>query len=310
VSKVLKVDDELQELIPPLTAEEYRQLEENIVAEGCRDALVVWGNTIIDGHNRYKICTQHNIEFNTVEKEFTDKEQAKDWIDMNQLGRRNLTPDQMRLLRGRRYNRLKNPQGGDHRSKGQNVPLINTAETLAGQHGVTEKTIKRDGKFYEEVERLKEQYPEEIGKIYKGEKRAAQVLKTLKRAEKIDVYKDIAEALPAIGDRYKLICADINSVEIDPESIDVIITDPPYPKEYLPLYEGLAVLANKALKPGGSLIVMVGQSYLPEILGLMMPHIKYHWMASYLTPGGQSVQLWQKKVNTFWKPLLWFVKGE
>jgi hypothetical protein len=216
----------------------------------------------------------------------------------------------MRLLRGRRYNRLKKPQGGDHRSKGQNVPLINTAETLAGQHGVTEKTIKRDGKFYEEVERLKEQYPEEIGKIYKGEKRAAQVLKTLKRAEKIDVYKDIAEALPAIGDRYKLICADINSVEIDPESIDVIITDPPYPKEYLPLYEGLAVLANKALKPGGSLIVMVGQSYLPEILGLMMPHIKYHWMASYLTPGGQSVQLWQKKVNTFWKPLLWFVKGE
>jgi hypothetical protein len=164
MGKVLRVDEELQELIPPLTAEEYRQLEQNIIAEGCRDALVVWNNTIVDGHNRYEICTQHGIEFNTVEKNFADKEQAKDWIDMNQLGRRNLTPDQMRLLRGRRYNRLKNPQGGDHRSKGQNVPLINTAETLAGQHGVTEKTIKRDGKFYEEVEKLKEKYPRESGR--------------------------------------------------------------------------------------------------------------------------------------------------
>jgi N6-adenosine-specific RNA methylase IME4 len=204
VSKVLKVDDELQELIPPLTAEEYRLLEENIVAEGCRDALVVWGNTIIDGHNRYKICTQHNIEFNTVEKEFTDKEQAKDWIDMNQLGRRNLTPDQMRLLRGRRYNRLKNPQGGDHRSKGQNVPLINTAETLAGQHGVTEKTIKRDGNFYEEVERLKEQYPDKIKEIYDGSKRASVVIKEIRRET---VKQRVREAEPLEG-KYRIIYAD------------------------------------------------------------------------------------------------------
>jgi hypothetical protein len=76
------------------------------------------------------------------------------------------------------------------------------------------------------------------------------------------------------------------------------------------VYERLARLAAHCLKPGGSCFVMVGQSYLPEILALMTPHLTYHWTLSYLTPGGQAVQLWQRKVNTFWKPVLWFVKGE
>jgi len=111
---------------------------------------------------------------------------------------------------------------------------------------------------------------------------------------------------------YHLLCADIKDLsgEIDPGSIDVIITDPPYERDYLPLYETLAELAAYALKPGGSLLVMVGQSYVPEILDLIRSHIPYHWMVSYLTPGGQSVQLWQRNVNTFWKPVLWFVKGD
>jgi hypothetical protein len=118
--------------------------------------------------------------------------------------------------------------------------------------------------------------------------------------------------LQPITDRYKLILGDIAEAcqQIEDDSIDVIITDPPYPKEYLPLYEILAKEAARILKPGGSLIVMVGQSYLPEILSLTTPHIRYHWAVSYLTPGGQSAQIWHRKVNTFWKPLLWFVKGE
>ena len=55
---------------------------------------------------------------------------------------------------------------------------------------------------------------------------------------------------------------------------------------------------------------MIGQSYLPEIMAMMAGKLKYQWVAAYLTPGGQAVQLWDRKVNTFWKPLLWFVKGE
>lgn len=93
-------------------------------------------------------------------------------------------------------------------------------------------------------------------------------------------------------------------------SIDLIITDPPYPREYLPLFDELADASAHALKPGGSLLVLCGQSYMPEIMASMTPHLTYQWMLSYLTPGGQSVQLWQRQVNTFWKPVLWFVNGD
>lgn len=55
---------------------------------------------------------------------------------------------------------------------------------------------------------------------------------------------------------------------------------------------------------------MTGQSYLPEVFNLLCPHIQYNWTVAYLTPGGQSAQLWKRKVNTFWKPVLWFVKGK
>ena len=98
--------------------------------------------------------------------------------------------------------------------------------------------------------------------------------------------------------------------EIEDKSVDVIITDPPYPREYIPLYGSLSNMAARVLKPGGSLIVMVGQSYLPEVMAQLSKSMNYHWCMSYMTPGGQSPQLFGKKVNTFWKPVLWYVKGE
>ena len=97
---------------------------------------------------------------------------------------------------------------------------------------------------------------------------------------------------------------------IKSESVDCIITDPPYPAEYIPLYGDLSRLAARVLKPNGSLVVMCGQSYLPEVIGQLCTSMKYHWTMAYMTPGGQSPQLFTKKVNTFWKPLLWFTKGE
>ena len=103
---------------------------------------------------------------------------------------------------------------------------------------------------------------------------------------------------------------DFTEAEIADDSVDIIITDPPYPQEFVPLYEELARFAARVLKPGGSCIAMIGQSYLPDIVAGMAKHLRYHWTCGYITPGGQSVQLWERKVNTFWKPLLWFTKGD
>lgn len=84
------IDQEFENLIPPLTEEEREQLETNIVGDGIRDPLVTWNGILLDGHNRYAIAREYGIEFDVVEMEFGSREEAKIWVVQNQLGRRNL----------------------------------------------------------------------------------------------------------------------------------------------------------------------------------------------------------------------------
>ena len=87
-----RIDPEFKALIPPLSKDEYHQLEQNILTDKkCRDAIVVWGNTIVDGHNRFRICVAHGITFEIKEVDFASRDEAMVWILDNQLGRRNLS---------------------------------------------------------------------------------------------------------------------------------------------------------------------------------------------------------------------------
>ena len=101
----LKIDPEFQNQIPPLTDDEYKQLEENILKEGkLLSPLIVWNNTLVDGHNRYAILQKHpEIYFSTMPLRFENREEAVAWICKNQLGRRNLTPEQKYYLMGKQY---------------------------------------------------------------------------------------------------------------------------------------------------------------------------------------------------------------
>ena len=87
----LKINETLERVMPPLQELELKLLTESLLKEGCRDKLVVWNGTIIDGHNRYRICREHNIPFSYKEEEFDDEAAAKMWIISNQIGRRNLS---------------------------------------------------------------------------------------------------------------------------------------------------------------------------------------------------------------------------
>lgn len=87
------INQEFRSLIPPLEASELKALEESILEEGVRDAIVTWNGYIVDGHNRFDVITKHNItDYRVVEKHFSEIEEAKIWIKKNQLGRRNLAP--------------------------------------------------------------------------------------------------------------------------------------------------------------------------------------------------------------------------
>ena len=103
--------------IPPLTPDELAQLESNIMLEGCREPLVLWRGTLLDGHNRLTICQKHDLPFATMSVELPDRAAALDFIYRNQLGRRNLNPDQFRVLLGRRY--LEQKQTGWKTRSGQ-----------------------------------------------------------------------------------------------------------------------------------------------------------------------------------------------
>lgn len=154
------IDKEFHALIPPLQPEELAQLEANILADGCRDPLVVWGNVLVDGHNRYEICTRHGLPFDVVQVDFADRDEAMDWMDANQLGRRNITPDQFTLLLGRRYNRAKKAAGAQagnsnaEKQKDQIDPVVSTAEKLAAEHGVSPATVKRAGQYADAVAKV------------------------------------------------------------------------------------------------------------------------------------------------------------
>lgn len=207
----LIVDPEFASLIPPSRDEELAQLEASIRAEGCRDALVVWEGQgiLLDGHNRLNICARLGVPYRTVGVDLPDREAAADWIDANQLGRRNLNPDQYSLFRGRRYNRLKKRRrgGGDRRSpaadrKGQNDPNGSPAEVLAKQHGVSESTIKRDGRFAKAVETIKKVDPEIEANVISGNAPPKGIIvEAAKILEVVDEVVEQLDAVPLLGSR-------------------------------------------------------------------------------------------------------------
>lgn len=93
------VNEELKAYIDPLTQDEHDALERSLLAEGCRDALVLWGNILIDGHNRYGICTRHGIPFNTVQNtRFQSMDDVHLWMIEQHLGRRSVSDFQRGVL--------------------------------------------------------------------------------------------------------------------------------------------------------------------------------------------------------------------
>jgi hypothetical protein len=102
---IVTIDPEFEKLIPKLSSEDFEQLRTNIVRDGCRDNLRLWGTILLDGHNRFNICKKHNIPFGTTYIDLDSREDALIWIEQNQLGRRNLTDDQRAIVAGRLANR-------------------------------------------------------------------------------------------------------------------------------------------------------------------------------------------------------------
>ena len=151
-----QADPEFKALMPPLTDEEYQQLEQNILAHRkCNDAILLWNGVIVDGFNRFCVCVTHGITFEVKEMDFTSRGDAKIWIIENQLGRRNLNAAarielalcKAEVLREKAKERL-SKGGGDKKSpftKKTTLPedSINVEKTIAENADVGQGTLQR-----------------------------------------------------------------------------------------------------------------------------------------------------------------------
>ena len=179
-----RIDSEFENKIPPIGAEEFRQLEENILtAREVYEPLVVWNGTLVDGHNRWKVLQRHSdvtIKWRVRHMDFPDKWAAFEWMYKNQLGRRNLTDEQRTYMIGKMYEARKQSQGGNremqHDENGrftassQNGALRNgkTSIQIAKEIGVGQKTVERAEKFSKGVDTLRKVSPEAADKVLEG----------------------------------------------------------------------------------------------------------------------------------------------
>jgi DNA modification methylase len=315
--KNLKINEEFKKLIPPLTKEEFEQLEKNCKAEGIREPVITWNGYIIDGHNRYEIANKHNLFFNTIEKTFVDENEVKEWMILNQFGRRNLSNYQRSVLALQLEDVFKT-KAKEKQEKGINQfsliqkseePSIVTIKEVAKVANVSHDTIAK-------VKIIQEKAPEEIkAKLITGDVSINQVYQEIKKEEKKEQKENERKQLAELGAKKEIEIdfrlGDFEDVfnDIPNGSIDCIITDPPYPYEFIDCWSKLSRFAKRVLKPNGYCIAYSGQMYLPEVMQRMSENLDYYWTFAVYHEGQTQIV---NGINLMcrWKPVLIFQNGK
>lgn len=207
----LKIDHEFESLIPKLTDEEFKQLKENILDDGeVLTPIITWQGIIIDGHNRWRIIQDNpGIPYKTHELIFLDRNQAKEWIIKNQLGRRNITNEQrLRLIGQMQENRKKSVGGQVNNTNAekrivQNEPIVSTKSTaaqIAEEVGVSESTVKRAEKFSKGIDAIQEVSPDAANRILHGKsnvtQKAVMSVPAMSHEEKKEFVEEVLHPVP------------------------------------------------------------------------------------------------------------------
>jgi len=333
----LKIDETIRRVLMPLRDDERALLEQSVLAEGIRDPLVAWNRNgeyvLLDGHHRYQLAHKHGLTFSTIGLQFNSYEEAIQWVLQNQLARRNLTDEQRTIVIGRYYNMLKR---APHRpaDKGDKLsPLAEsgkTAEQVATVFGVDSRTVYRAAEFADAFEQLESVSPDAARRVESGEVKDA---KTMLPKIEPDLLPKVAEriargetrvqdaverirreerqttrpVLQGVYDGLDIRRGDFREVlaDLPDRSVDIILTDPPYPQEYLPLWDDLGAFASRVLKPTGVLLAYSGQLHLPQVIAMLTQHLRWWWMCAIQHTGASGyIVAGGRRVINLWKPLL------
>lgn len=182
----MKIKEEFKNLIPALSAEEFKQLEENCLADGIREAIITWHGYIIDGHNRYEIATKHKLKYESIEKSFDSEDDVKEWMIHNQFGRRNLSNYQRSVLAlelesvfsARAKEKELERKTTFHKSEKSNIETVNTVKEISKVANVSHDTIAKVKVIQATAT------PEVKAKLSTGEVSINQVYQDIKKEEK------------------------------------------------------------------------------------------------------------------------------
>ena len=224
----MKILQELESLIPPLSNEEFKQLERNILEEGIREPLITWNGILIDGHNRYRIAQEHDINYETLEKEFENINRVKEWMINNQFGRRNLN-SYVRTVLVLRLKEIISEIAKENQKGGQGGVLLpqKSAEANKLENETRYKLSKIANVSHDTVSRVEKieanATPEVKERLNTGTMSINEAYKEIKKEEKK-------------VERVELIQKQIEDIEegLLPDLVglfDVVSVDPPWPYE-------------------------------------------------------------------------------
>ena len=301
------------ELFPMLPDAELRDLADGIEQEGLLNPCVMQGDTLLDGRNRLAACKLAGVKPRFTE--YTGDSPVAFIIASNLVHRR-LSKDQKYALyiEVRPYyeaeaKKLQREHGGTthgRKSLEANVPQVKGRKPQARDQAAAAVGIS--GKTGDKLNKLKNEDPELFKVLLDGKTTLPKAMGSLKsRQDKRDLaaaQKTISaekrKSIESVCDLRVCSCADLFQSGIKP---DAVITDPPYPAEFLPVFSELAEGCKLAGVP--LVAVMSGQSYLPEVMQRLCEHLEYRWTLAYMTPGA-SCRIWPLKVDCQWKPILLF----
>ncbi|CAL61019.1 conserved hypothetical protein [Herminiimonas arsenicoxydans] len=176
---IITINEDLRAYIDPLTEDEYAALERSLLSEGCRDALVLWGDLLVDGHNRYGICQKHGLPFNTVQNQaFQSMDDVHLWMIDNHLGRRSVSDFQRGVLALRKKEIVS-------ARVAQQSPAASAGDAVYAQ--AEQESVKESPLSREAVARAARMSSATLGQIEKIQKTAAPELVTAIKSGAISI---------------------------------------------------------------------------------------------------------------------------
>lgn len=315
----LIINPEYSVLVPKHSVEDYDRLESGIIAHGgaFESIKINRKNEILDGHTRYEICTKHELPFKTEFIDLPSVLNEKIYVIETNLKRRHLNKFQrselgMKLLPiEEELAKQRMIEAGKIGADLTNIGV--SSNELTSQKGqardITAKKVGVSPTTFHRVKKIIEQAPEKIIDDTRNGKRsinsAYAIVREQERQENRN--KVLEEVTAEIPEGITILQTELKNVDsLQPETAQLILTDPPYPKEYLQLYDELAEFAKKMLVPGGYLITYCGHFHLPTIIEKLGKHLEYFWTLALTQNKHRLVH--SRHVFCDWKPILIFYK--